>query len=64
MATKDAELGTNFKFKNQRIKHSVTRRGKILQLFPALKKKWPSLWGLLGAQLKAGNRTCRNVVGF
>lgn len=53
VATKDAELGTHFKFENQRIKHSVTRGGKILQLFPALKKKWPSLWGLLGSSTQS-----------
>ena len=53
VATKDAELGTNFKFKNQRIKHSVTRAGEILQLFPALKKKWPSPWELLDSSTQS-----------
>lgn len=53
VATKDAEPGTSFKFENQRIKHSVTRGGKVLQLFPALRKKWPSLWGLLGSSTQS-----------
>ena len=52
MATKDNELGTNFKFEsfeNKRFKNSIHQRGKKNSNVSSLEKELPLLWGLLGS---------------